>query len=771
MKNILLIGFCYIFLESIAVGQLYTVSGYINDSISGEVLISATCLEMNLKKGVISNSSGYYSITLPKGEISIKVSYVGYRSSIIAFNLRRDTSINFNLTSVQLSEVFIAGKSESTIKQTNTGLEIIPINTIKAVPSMIGVPDLIKAITFLPGVSPGRDGISEFFVRGGDRGQNLIMLDGAKIYNSNHVGGFVSLFNPDAIKSVDLYKGGFPARFGGRASSVLDIHAKEGNINTKHSKLMLGIMQSSILFEGPIKDQNTSYLIAARASYLDLLTLPIRLKFNIRGEGSIAGYTFFDLNMKLNQRINDRNKIFANLYSGSDFQGSEEKSKLESTEDHLQLNTNILTIGHTFVPNNKMFLKTSLIYSGYRNKISSAFSSNYYLDNYFHKSTSTSTIKELSLKSFLEWNPEEHHSLKTGIELSKYNFLPGRVHIQNRDSILTSRTDTIIGSSIFLNSVENSIFIEDDISINKFISLYTGFRIVGYHFNKSIEFKIEPRLSMRVMLSDFLSAKVNYTRMVQYNHSLVSNYQGFERDVWIAATDSIPPQQANQFSAGLYGEIPAYKTEFSIEGYYKKMYDLIDYRSATGAFNDFSDLGKVITKGGKGWSYGLEFLLQRSVSPLSATLSYTLSWSYRQFNELNNGIKFPFRYDRRHALSILTAITLNRQYSLNTNFIMSTGTPFTLPVSYSKDNRFYYGYFNYSGINSMKLPLYHRLDVGIEKRGKTKKGNTKVLSVNIYNVYAHQNPVYVYYNPYNGKSYQKSFFSIVPSISYSVDFK
>ena len=200
------------------------------------------------------------------------------------------------------------------------------------------------------------------------------------------------------------------------------------------------------------------------------------------------------------------------------------------------------------------------------------------------------------------------------------------------------------------------------------------------------------------------------------------------------------------------------------------MYDLINYQSATGVFSDFSHLEKLIVKGGKGWSYGLEFLLQRSVAPLSATLAYTLSWSYRQFNELNNGLVFPFRYDRRHALSVLTRITLNKQYSLNSNFVLSTGTPFTLPVSYSKDNRFYYGYFNYSGINNMKLPLYHRLYVGIVKTGKTKKGNIKNLSVNIYNIYAHQNPVYVYYNPYNGKSYQKSLFSVIPSISYSIEF-
>ena len=770
MRNFLLIGFCFLLLEYDATGQSFTISGYIQDKISGEILTSATCFEMTLKKGVISNSSGYYSITLPKGDISIKVSYVGYNSSNIVFDLQRDTSINFTLTSVQLSEVLITGKSESNIKQTNTGLEIIPINTLKAVPSLSGVPDLIKAITFLPGVSPGRDGISEFFVRGGDRGQNLIMLDGAKIYNTNHVGGFVSLFNSDAIKSVDLYKGGFPARFGGRASSVLDIHAKDGNINGKHSKFMLGVMQSSLLFEGPIKNQNTSYLIAARASYLDLLTLPTRIKNNIRSEGSLAGYTFFDINMKINHKLNDRNKVFANFYSGSDFQGSEEKSKKESSEDHLQLHTNILTIGHTFIPTGRMFLKTSLIYSDYRNKISSAFSSNYYLDNYFHKSTSTSTIKELSFKSIFEWNPGSNHSVKTGIEISRYSFLPGQVLIQNRDSILASQTDTIIGSAGLLRSLENAFFIEDDISFSNSVSLYTGLRLVGYSYKKSLIFNFEPRLSMRVMLSDNLSVKVNYTRMVQYNHSLVSNYQGFEREVWIAATDSIPPQKSYQFSTGLYGEIPAYKIEFSIEGYYKRMYDLINYQSATGVFSDFSHLENLIAKGGKGWSYGLEFLLQRSVAPLSATLAYTLSWSYRQFNELNNGLKFPFRYDRRHALSVLTRITLNKQYSLNSNFVLSTGTPFTLPVSYSKDNSFYYGYFNYSGINNMKLPLYHRLDVGIEKTGKTKKGNIKKLSVNIYNIYAHQNPVYVYYNPYNGKTYQKSLFSIIPSISYSIEF-
>ena len=258
--------------------------------------------------------------------------------------------------------------------------------------------------------------------------------------------------------------------------------------------------------------------------------------------------------------------------------------------------------------------------------------------------------------------------------------------------------------------------------------------------------------------------------MVQYNHALIANYQGFEREVWIAATDSIPPQKADQYSAGVYGEIPGLNIGYSLEGYYKMMTGLINYRSSSSVFDDFSNMQNLLVKGGRGWSYGVEFLIQKDKTPVSATLSYTLSWSNRQFRELNNGLAFPSRFDRRHDLSLIAGMKLDKKYTLNTHFILSSGTPFTLPESFSKDNRFSYGYFIYSGINNMRLPLYHRLDIGIEKTGKTRRGNTKTTSLNIFNIYARQNPVYVYYNPYNGKTYQKSLFSIVPSLSYSVEF-
>ena len=428
--------------------QNSTVSGYIRDKESGEFLISANCVEPMLKRGASSNSSGYYSITLPRGKISLQASYVGYNSYKIDFNLQKDTIIDFMLSSLQLEEIVIRGNDKSIFRQSNTGLNIIPVKIIASIPSFIGEPDIIRAVTFLPGVSEGREGFSDFYVRGGDRGQNLVLLDGAKVYNTNHLGGFLSLFNSDVIKSADLYKGGFPSRFGGRASSVLDIHTREGNKNEFHSKFKLGILQSSLLFEGPVKNQNTSYLISVRGSYLDLLTLPIRIKNKLNNSGSLAGYTFLDLNMKINHQIDGRNKVFANFYSGLDFQSAYEIGRTETSKDQLHIQTSLLTLGHTFIPGSKSFLKTSIIFSDYGNRISSFYSFRTHLDNYYTKLSSRSSIRELSLKSIFDWNPNGKHSFKTGIEINKYMFIPGRLRIQNADFVLNTETDTLTGSLI-----------------------------------------------------------------------------------------------------------------------------------------------------------------------------------------------------------------------------------------------------------------------------------------------------------------------------------
>ena len=756
---------CYIYTPA----QSFIVRGYILDSLSGEVLISANCLEKNSGKGAISNTSGYYLITLPEGRISLNCSYVGYKPAKEEFNLKSDTVINFLLNPGQLNEILVVRRRESNLNRSTTGLNVLSVKTLNSIPSFTGEPDIIKAITFLPGVSSGREGISDFYVRGGDRGQNLILLDGAKVYNSNHVGGFISLFNSDIIKSVDLYKGGFPSRFGGRISSVLDIHTRDGNKNEKHSNFKLGVLQSGLLFEGPFKNNKTTCLFALRGSYLDILTLPLRISIMNSGSGSIFGYTFIDLNAKIKHQINNRNKIFANFYLGYDIESSSDISKYETMKDQMQIHTTLFTLGHTFNPSARTFLKTSIAFSDYGNKLSSLYSRDSYLDKSSTKLSSMSSIYEINLKSVLDWNLNRKHVIKAGIEFNKYLFTPGRIKSVISDSLLLTKVDTLTGNAR-QHSMEGSIFFEDDIRINEVFNINAGLRAVGYFYKQSEYFSIEPRLSLRIMLSENISAKINYTRMVQYNHALVSNYQGFEREVWIAATDNIPSQKADQYSIGVYGEIDKFKIEYSLECYYKKMNDLIFYSSSTGVYDDFSDLNRLTVTGGEGWSYGVEFYAQRNTNHFTSALSYTLSWNFRRFSELNYGQVFPFRYDRRHNLSLIAGIRLNKYYTLNSNFILSTGTPFTLPVSYSKDNRFTYGYFNYAGINNMSLPLYHRLDIGIEKTGLTKKGNAKRLSLNVFNVYARKNPVYIYYNPYNGKTFKKSQFSIVPSLSYSIEF-
>ena len=759
-------------LSTIVNSQSFIITGYVKEDISDEILISANIYEANTNKGTISNSSGHYSISLEGGLKSIQASYVGYKPVKISFFLKRDTLINFELSPMELDEVIITGNNGTSINSTIAGLNTVPVKNISSIPSFTGEPDVIKAITFLPGISEGREGISDFYVRGGDRGQNLIMLDGAKVYNTNHFGGFISLFNADILKSVDMYKGGFPSRFGGRASSVLDIHTREGNINQKQSSFKVGILQSSILFEGPLNNHKTSYLIALRGSYLDLLTLPKRIKDLRNNSGSLGGYTFLDLNFKINHQVNLKNKIFFNFYSGLDLQRSYDhvNSTLTTTtfKDNLTLNTNLITLGHTLVSSSRTFLKSTLSLTQYSNILSSKVTNESYLDKNKTKLSSQSSIGELCIKTIFEWYPGSMHSIKTGFEISKYSFVPSKIKVNIRDSLLNTSINTVTSS--FLSSLESSLFIEDDLRIHKILNLYSGLRLSSYFHNSKDYYFVEPRIGLRATLSKNISAKLNYTRMVQFNHALISNYQGFEREVWIAATDSLPPQTANQYSVGFYGDFEKFNIKCSIEGYYKTMTKLVNYRSPTSIFDDFSKLNTLLASDGEGLSYGLEFMMQKESPKFSGTLAYTLSWSFRKFEEINNGAIFHSRFDRRHDLTLLTRIRLSKTYTLNSSFSLSTGTPFTMPVSYSKDSRFTYGYYIYAGINNMRLPLYHRLDLGLEKAGFTKKGRPSRLVINIYNVYARQNPVYIYYDPYRGKTYQKSLFSIIPSLTYSVDF-
>jgi hypothetical protein len=772
MNKYLLI--CLIFICRIAVAQNYTINGYVKDVNTGEVLLFANCFDSINFKGTTTNPYGYYTLSLPKGKVRIVASYVGYKNKSFEFILKKDTTLSFELEAktVELQEVIVSSHIPIH-QQVIMGKTTVPIKTIESIPSFAGEADLMKAISYIPGISTGKEGYSNIYVRGGDRGQNLILLDGAKLYNTNHVGGFISLFNSNIIKHLDVYKGGFPARYGGRASSVIDIYTKDGNKNEFHGKYNIGLLSSGLLFEGPLRN-NISFIFAARSSYYDLFTLPARRAFKQTGTGSYFGYTFFDINSKISWQATEKSRLFLSFFTGHDLQKSEDANKAPYQElissNKLKIHNTGISLGQNYILTPKLFMKNSLAYSSYKNKLETLDKLVQYGSSTLNKYYSFSEINDFTIQSRFEYSPNTFHSVKSGIELSYYTFIPGMQNTYSENVNANSISDTTVGFTNSLSAFENNIYLEDEFHISSNIWFNIGIRGTVYNCKDTTYYRAEPRLSFRWLITKSLSFKSNYTIMNQFNHVLVNNYMGFEKEIWIAATKKLPPQKAEQISTGLFYSYEEKNIEFSVEAFYKNMTNLLEYHSPIDDEDNLNNIENIVAKNGKGEAYGIEAQIIKGEGRVSGSINYTLSWNYRQFDNLNNGKKYPFIYDRRHDLSIVSIYAINNTYSFNSNFVISSGMPFTLPVGFIKEDDFFYHYYAYSGINNRRLPLYHRLDISLVKKGKTRKGNPKQFEINIFNVYARKNPVYIYYDSKTGKVYQKSLFSIIPTISYSVEF-
>jgi len=769
---LILLGSFFILFEFFA--QNIVLSGYLYDKNSGEPLLFATCVDTLSHKGTTTSHLGYFNMRLPKGKVAIATSFMGYESIVSSFTLHRDTSIVIYLSPKfnELKEVIVSS-AVPMHQQVLMGKNTMTIEQIKSIPSFVGISDLMKAITMLPGVTSGKEGYSNIYVRGGDRGQNLILMDGIKLYNTNHVGGFLSLFNPEIIKQVDLYKGGFPSRYGGRASSVIDIYTKEGNKQELKGSFNIGLLTSGFLIEAPLSEK-VNYWIAARTSYYDLFTLSSQREYKATGRGTFMRYTIFDINGKINWRVSNKNRLSLSFYSGEDIQKNVEaveasEQKIDEINNLKIQNHGISLTHHTVIMPNLLW-KNNIAYSYYGNLFSSQEERYEYGSLIKTKNSTSSQIKDLSFQSRVEYFPNEVHAIKSGVEVSYYQFNPGiqSAYFDHENSKVVN--DTVIGLSNHYNSVESSFYLEDELSIGNYTKLNLGLRGTSYFGGDTTFLRLEPRISFRVLLSDRYSFKANYTIMNQYNHVMVNNYLGFEKEIWVAATKKMVPQRAEQFSGGIFYSNTSAKMDIAIEGFYKDMSHLLEYKGPTSELDILEDLENLITTNGKGVAYGAEFLLKKEFGQLTTNLNYTLSWNFRQFEQLNNGAWYPFIYDKRHDLSVLALWKLSDRYSISNHFSLASGAPVTLPLGYSKDDAIAYGYFIYGEIHNRRLPLYHRLDVAISRKEKTNRGNLREVSLNVFNIYARQNPVYVYYNSSDGKVYQKSLFSILPTVSFAYRF-
>ncbi|WP_138433658.1 TonB-dependent receptor [Winogradskyella algicola] len=769
--------------------EKFTLSGTITDSESNETLIGVNVLIPEIQSGTMTNEYGFYSITLPKGTYNIQISYLGFKTISQIIELTNDLSKNFQLTEAaeSLDEVVITENIEQlNIRKPQMSVNALSINTIKQMPVVLGEVDVIKSITLLPGVTNAGEGSSGFNVRGGAADQNLILLDEATIFNSSHLFGFFSVFNPDAIKDIKLYKGGIPAKYGGRVSSVLDIYQKEGNSSKFQMNGGIGLISSRLLAEGPIKKNKGSFLFGGRSSYAHLF-LPLFDLDNVA--------YFYDLNTKLSYRLNDNNSIFLSGYFGRDVFSIQDS--FENTYGNTVVN---FRWNHLF--SDKLFSNLSLIYSDYY----------YGLDLNFVGFEWESGIRNFNVKYDLKHYINNNFKLEYGLNSIYYKFNPGEINPNTEDSGINPFK--LIDKYAF----ENAVYLDAEHKLSNKLSLSYGARFSTFHrlgqdelnvyqndntvifnadlgiyekaepidtesFNRSDVIEsfanIEPRFSLAYQLNDYSSVKASYNRMSQYLHLLSNTNSPTPLDVWTPSGKFIKPQLLDQYALGYFRTFKDNTFSLEVETFYKTIDNRIDY--IDGANLIANDAIEQVILNGEARAYGLEILFRKNEGRLKGWLAYTLSKSEQKTparteteTGINNGEWYNTPFDKTHDISLTASYDLNKKWKLSSNFIFQTGQPATFPN----------GQYEYNGIvipsyearNSSRLPSYNRLDVSATFNPKpdSQKRFKGEWVFGIYNVYNRRNAANITFREDRitgvNEAVRLAIFGIVPSISYNFKF-
>jgi hypothetical protein len=779
-----------------AIGQQYTLSGYVQDRNSGEKLIAATVYDQHSGKGTSANEYGFFSLTLPAGELYLRVSYVGYTAYTDTFRLGANLSMNLSLVpSLTIDEVVVTThRPQDVVEDAQMSAVTIPIREVKLIPMFMGEADVIKTIQLMPGVQSGTEGTSGIYVRGGGPDQNLFLLDGVPIYNANHLFGFFSVFNPDAISNITMTKGGFPAHYGGRLSSVLDIRLKEGNMKEFHGAGSIGLISSKLVLEGPIIKDRTSFMISGRRTYFDVLARPIIKQINKQnGVEGMSGYYFYDLNAKINHKFSEKDRLYLSAYLGRDrlYLEDEEKwidndtSYRQQTESGLYWGNLTSALRWNHVYGNKLFSNVSLVYSNYifdtfdetQTLVNGKYDQKYSYDY-------SSGIEDWGGMADFDYRPLPAHTIRFGGKYLYHTFTPGIETLESADDTLNSQFNA---EPIYAH--EYYLYAEDNFQLGSRIRANLGLHYSGFIVNGAFYHSLQPRFTGRVLITPWLSFKAAFSRMDQYIHLLTNATIGLPTDIWVPATDRTPPQTSYQAATGF-----AYNLRdvwsFTLEGYYKTMSGLIDYSEGSSFFEYGVDWEDKIERDGKGLSYGLEFLVRKDIGKLRGWVGYTLSKVELQFDNLNNGESYPYTYDRRHDVSIVLMYRRSEHFDVSATWVYGTGKARTLAVSrYAADRYdfnaaltgpYYDPYYPgsvreieyYRGKNGYREPAYHRLDLGLNWHRHRDWGIT-TWSAGVYNLYNRQNPFFLFFgydDQGNRALKQFSIFMLIPSISYSAEF-
>jgi hypothetical protein len=777
-----------------AFAQKFTISGYIEDADTGEKLIAANAFDLRSASGAVSNTYGFYSLTLPKDSVHLEFSYIGYQPQRMDIFLDKNITLNIKLgASIELAVVEVSATRQARIEEeTQMSRVDIPIEQIKKIPALLGEVDVLKSLQLLPGVQSGGEGQNGLYVRGGSPDQNLILLDGVPVYNVSHVLGIFSVFNADAIKNVTLTKGGFPARYGGRLSSVLEINMKEGNMNEFHGEGSVGLISSKLTLEGPIWKDKTSFIVSGRRTYIDLVTRPL-IRAAARAEGADLKLKlyFYDLNAKINHKFNDKHRLYLSAYSGADIFTNKYSEDGDSFEGGIDWGNLISAARWNWQINPKLFANTTLTYSKYQidilagietkepNQPKEAFSAKYF-----------SGIEDLGGKMDFDFIPNPKHYLRFGGAATHHTYKPGALALKS--SFDDAKLDTLIGSQN-ATSGEYALYVEDDISLGAFkanIGLHaSGFAVDG-EFYKSLQ----PRIGLRYLLPKDVALKASFATMTQYINLLTSEALSLPTDLWVPSTKLVKPQQSWQVAVG------AAKTfwdeyEFSVEAYYKDLKNVLSFKEgASFLFGLENDWQEKVTQG-HGETYGTEFFIQKKKGRTTGWIGYTLSWNWRQFgaDEINDGKRYPFRYDRRHDISVVVSHDFTKRLSGSLAWVYGTGNAVTLEIFSSNqfvrynDETGQLSYQNGYTVgtngdkNAFRMSDYHRLDASLEFK-KQKKWGQATWVLGVYNAYWNRNPYYLIseteyeydmnYNVISKKTVFKeiSILPIIPSIAYNFKF-
>ena len=788
-----------------------TVSGHITDSASGETLIGAGLVEGTSRQGAVTNNYGYYTLTLPAGEYDFQYSYVGYQDQVLRLDLQRDTVVNVALKAGQmLSGATVVAQKDAGIQSTYLGAVDIPLAQIQNTPVLFGEADVLKVLQMMPGVQGGNEGMTGLYVRGGGPDENLILLDGVPIYNVDHMLGLFSVFQPEAVKKVTLYKGSFPARYGGRVSSIVDIRTNDGNMKETHGSLGIGLISDKAHLEGPIIKDKLAYSLSARGMHTVFYGPIIRHYL----DGDYGNYYFYDLNGKLTWRLSDKDRFYLGAYHGRDrlvYNSEDEgsynwdptdkdtkRSWSSRTDIGVFWGNTVASLRWNHVFSSRLFANTTVAYNMYNMVMGAGESeteiekgiksvSRYHLD--YH-----SGIRDWSAKMDFDYSPSPQHLIKFGTEYIYHTFIPERMSAVDREieaeKIQIDTTFHFTDPKKIYYGHDLSVYAEDDFSIGEHLTVNPGVHLSMFNTEGRTYWSLQPRVSAKYTTDGHITFKAGYARMAQYVHLLSSSQISLPVDLWVPITKDIRPVTSDQYSAGIYFD-GLKGWEFSLEGYWKAMNNILEYKDGTLMLGT-SDGWEKRVEMGRGTSRGVELLIQKTAGKTTGWLAYTLAKSDRHFpnGSINNGLPFPYKYDRRHALDISIDHKFNERWNINAVWSFATGGTTTVPVreisvlrpdSQTGDWTYLPTAQYVDHRNNFRIPPSHRLNLGVNYHKKKRHGES-VWNLSVYNVYNQMNPNFVFMDygsdydengNYTGTSLKMNkitILPILPSLSYTFNF-